>query len=171
MHLRPATISDASSIAALSIEVWIGTYLRRGINGFFADFILAEFTTSKIEKILNDPKEFVLVSDNVDGIDGFIRLSASKKAPVEGCSDTEVSTFYVQPRHHGKGLGKALLNGAIKQCKHNGITDFWLATNSENTPAIGFYLSNGFVHVGHTHFELQDQAYLNNVYSYQIPPA
>jgi len=47
MSLRLARQSDASSIAALSIEVWLGTYLRRGINPFFNDYVLSEFTREK----------------------------------------------------------------------------------------------------------------------------
>ncbi len=168
MTPRIASISDASSIAALSIEVWLATYLRRGINGFFADHVLAEFTTPKTKALVCDPDQYILVSDNDEGIDGFIRLSFGNPAPVNGCSDTEISTFYVQPRHHGKGIGKKLLAAALQHCRDRGIPSVWLATNAENTPAIAFYLAQGFTQVGHTHFRLEDQAYLNNVYSFRL---
>ncbi len=168
MTLRTAHKSDASSIAALSIEVWIGTYLKRGINALFADYVLEEFTASKAEALISDPNEFILVSENDEGIDGFIRLSCGNPAPVPGCSNVEISTFYVQPRHHGKGVGKRLLNAALQHCRTNGDESVWLATNAENTPAIAFYLAQGFEHVGETHFRIEDQAYLNNVYSYRF---
>lgn len=168
MKLRAASLSDASSIAALSIEVWLGTYLKRGINGFFADYALAEFTKAKTEALISNPDHVIIVSDNEEGIDGFIRVSFGNEAPAEGCSDTEIATFYIQPRHHGKGLGKALLKAAIKRCIDKGIRSVWLATNAENTPAIKFYLAQGFRQVGHTHFRVEDQAYLNNVYSLQL---
>ncbi|WP_166418626.1 GNAT family N-acetyltransferase [Cochlodiniinecator piscidefendens] len=168
MTQRRAEISDASSIAALSIEVWLGTYLKRGINGFFADYVLSEFTTAKVETIIADPSEYILVSENEDGIDGFIRVSFGSEGPVDGCSDTEISTFYIQPRHHGKGIGKALLRAASDHCKDQGITSVWLTTNSENTPAIEFYHRQGFRQIGETHFRLKDQAYLNNVYVYAL---
>ncbi|MBR9652950.1 GNAT family N-acetyltransferase [Thalassovita aquimarina] len=168
MKLRTASTSDASSIAALSIEVWLGTYLRRGVSGFFADYALAEFTTAKIEALLSDPEEFVVVSENEEGIDGFIRVSTSSPGPVDGCSETEISTLYVQPRHHGKGLGKSLLAAGLHHCRHNGAQSVWLATNSENTPAIDFYRSQGFTRMGHTHFRIQDRAYLNEVLSCRL---
>ena len=168
MKFRNAVKSDASSIAAISAEVWLGTYIRNGVNAFFADYALDHFTKTRIEAILDDPKEIVIVSENQDGIDGFIRITANKAAPVDGCSDTEISTLYVQPRHHGKGLGKGLLEQGVLRCRENGVTSLWLATNSENTPAIGFYQSLGFQNVGHTHFRIQDQAYLNVVLTYQL---
>ncbi|WP_322896072.1 MULTISPECIES: GNAT family N-acetyltransferase [unclassified Yoonia] len=168
MILRKPTTSDASSIAAISIEVWIGTYLKRGVNAFFADYALSEFTPSKIEKLIPDPDQFILVSENAEGIDGFIRLSSASKAPVPGCSEMEISTFYVQPRHHGKGIGKRLLDAELQHCREKGIESVWLTTNAENDPAIAFYLARGFEQVGETHFRIGDQGYLNNVYSYRL---
>mgnify|MGYP001092261795 CR=1 FL=1 len=168
MKYRKALKSDASSMAALSIEVWLGTYLRRGINSFFADFALSEFTAPKFEALLGDRSEFFAVSENDEGIDGFIRITTGNPAPVNGCSNTEISTLYIQPRHHGRGLGKGLLKAGLLHCRENNVQSVWLATNSENTSAINFYLSQGFQNVGKTHFRIQDQAYLNEVFSYEL---
>ena len=168
MTLRKPHVSDASSIAAISIEVWIGTYLKQGVSAFFADYALDEFTPRKTEALISDPSQFILVSENEDGIDGFIRVSTESKAPVRGCSEVEISTFYVQPRHHGKGIGKRLLNAALKYAREKEVGSVWLTTNAENSPAIAFYLAQGFEHVGETHFRIEDEGYLNNVYSYRI---
>lgn len=168
MPLRPATLSDASSIAALSIEVWVGTYLKRGVNAFFADFVLDTFTTQKTETLISDPNAIIIVSENEDGLDGFIRVATGNLAPVDGCSDTEITTFYVQPRHHGKGIGKSLLKAGLQHCQDMGRGSVWLTTHAENAPAIAFYLSQGFDHVGETLFRIQDEGYLNNVYSYRF---
>lgn len=168
MTLRAAQISDASSIAAISIEVWIGTYLKRGVTGFFADFALSEFTTEKSEALISDPNGAFWVSENTEGIDGFIHVLSGRKAPVPGCSDLEIATFYVQPRHHGKGIGSRLLEAGLDHCRAQGAPSVWLTTNAENDPAIAFYLSKGFKQVGETHFRIADQGYLNNVYSLDL---
>lgn len=168
MALRAPDISDASSIAAISIEVWVGTYLKRGVNGFFADYVLEQFTAAKIAAQIDDPDRFILVSENAEGIDGFICVASSSVAPVEGCSDVEIATFYVQPRHHGKGIGTQLLKAALDHCRACNAGSVWLATNAENDPAIAFYLSQGFEKVGETHFRIGDEGYLNNVYAYRF---
>jgi methyl coenzyme M reductase alpha subunit len=54
MAIREASIDDASSLAALSIEVWIGTYLRNGVSKFFADYALSTFTTQIFEAFIDD---------------------------------------------------------------------------------------------------------------------
>jgi len=166
MTLRDAVHADASSIAAISIEVWIGTYLKRGVAGFFADFALQEFTPKKTRALLDDPSQRTLVSENTDGIDGFIRVTAGSPAPVKGCSDMEIATFYVQPRHHGKGVGNRLLTAALDHCRVQNAPSVWLTTNAENDPAIAFYLRRGFEHIGETQFRIGGQGYLNNVYRY-----
>lgn len=169
MQLRMARHSDASSLAALSMEVWIGTYLRKGVSGFFADYALAEFTSAKFEAIIANEKDVIIVSDNEDGIDGFIRVGFDCPSPVSGGSQTEIKTLYVQPRHHGKGIGKALLSQAVAACADRKCTSVWLAVNSENTGAIDFYRVNGFAFDGQTHFRIGDQTYLNEIMTRQVP--
>lgn len=163
MKFRMARTSDAPILAAISIEVWLGTYTRKGVNAFFAEFALNEFTSAKLAALLEDPNQHVIVSENDEGLDGFIRISHGQEAPVAGCSTLEISTLYVQPRHHGKGLGKALLEQGLTYAKSSDAASVWLTTNSENTPAIAFYLEQGFEKVGTTHFRIQDQGYLNDV--------
>ena len=171
MKIRPAVKSDAASLAALSIEVWIGTYLRRGVNSFYADFALSEFTTARFETLMENPKERFMVSENLDGIDGYIRLTEEAAPPVKGLSDLEISTFYVQPRHHGSGIGSALLEQAVTHADRLKRASIWLTTNSENTPAIEFYISKGFRHVGTTDFRIHDQSYPNHVLSLDLDEA
>lgn len=164
MNLRIARPYDAPILAAISIEVWLGTYIRRGVNAFFAEYALNEFTSGKFATLLEDPNEHIIVSENEDGLDGFIRISHGKTAPVADCSTMEISTLYVQPRHHGRGLGRLLLEQGMNYARNADSPSVWLTTNSENTPAIAFYLKQGFEKVGTTHVRIQDQAYLNDVF-------
>ncbi|MDR6103097.1 ribosomal protein S18 acetylase RimI-like enzyme [Agrobacterium larrymoorei] len=163
MTIRRALKDDASSLAALSIEVWIGTYLRNGVSKFFADYALSAFTTQIFEALTDDENEIILVSDNSDGIDGFVRITVKSPAPIENGPETEVATLYVQPRHKGKGIGKRLLVEAFKLCAERGRKDVWLAVNSENKDAIIFYERLGFTRNGQTAFRIGDQSYANEV--------
>ncbi|WP_122072646.1 GNAT family N-acetyltransferase [Pseudophaeobacter sp. EL27] len=165
--LRPACPEDASSLAALSIEVWLGTYLRRGINGFFADYVIAELTPQRMAAHLARDSESIIVSQNAEGIDGFIRISNGVMPPAgPGCA-VEIATLYVQPRHQVRGLGQALLQAGLQRCADLGASHPWLTTNSENTSAIGFYQRMGFEITGRTHFQVQDQSYPNEVLTYR----
>ena len=152
-------------MATIAMQVWIGTYLKRGVSAFFADYALAEFTAKKMAALIADPAQFIRVSQNKEGIDGFVRVVAGPHRSVIGARQMEIATLYVQPRHHGQGIGTRFLQAAIDHGKASGVDVLWLTTNAENDPAIAFYLAQGFTHVGEDYFTIDDQAYLNNVYA------
>lgn len=163
MTFRNANLSDAASLAAISMEVWVGTYLRKGVSNVFADYALREFTAARFQSALESDRDHIIVSQNTDGIDGFIRLSLDSEAPIDACSGLEIKTLYVQPRHHGRGIGKGLLKAGFDRCAQLGIQSAWLTVNAENTAARDFYLALDFRIIGQTHFRIGDQAYPNDV--------
>ncbi|MGR3760545.1 GNAT family N-acetyltransferase [Roseobacteraceae bacterium NS-SX3] len=165
--LRPAGPDDAAALAALSVEVWLGTYLRRGVSSFFADYALGEFTADKFRALLAQDSERLIVSQNVEGIDGYIRLSNGRPPPEGPGSSAEIATLYVQPRHHGKGIGEALLQSGLEVCAGWGAASPWLTTNWENVRAIRFYQRQGFKITGRTDFRIGGEAYPNEILVYR----
>lgn len=164
--IRIARFEDASSLAAVGIEVWLNTYVRDGVNAFFADYALNHFTTARFEEILSLEDTYIWVSENGIGIDGFIHVAQGSEPPVPGCSDLEISTLYVQPRHQGSGAGGRLLAAGLQFGASTGRPDVWLSVNAENERATEFYLRKGFAKFGETQFQIGDQSYPNHVLRY-----
>ena len=75
--IRKAEERDASSLAAVSIEVWVNTYLRDGVSPLFADYVLAEFTAQNFHDAIGDPDLAIWVSENRTGIDGFVKVCST----------------------------------------------------------------------------------------------
>ena len=163
MMVRTATEADAASLAALSIEVWVGTYLREGVGATFAEYVLNEYTPDRMRAHIADPKQIVIVSANAQGSDGYVRVALHAVPPVAACRGAEIATLYVQPRHHGRGIGQALLAEAFARCRAQGIDAVWLTVNAENTSAIGFYRAFGFRTAGETEFVIDGRGYPNDV--------
>ena len=161
-------MEDASSLAAISLEVWLNTYMHNGINAFFAEYVLSHFTVSHFREILRSEHETIWVSQNIVGIDGFIRVSSQSVPPLDGCSNLDISSLYVQPRHQTHGIGKRLLQTALDFCATTGLSNVWLAVNAENEKAINFYMRNNFVKVGETDFLIGKKAYLNYIFFFQL---
>lgn len=161
--IRKAEEQDASSLAAVSIEVWLNTYLRNGVSAFFADYVLAEFTAQKFRSGIGDPELAIFVSENQIGIDGFVTVCSTATPPLAGCSPLQIKTLYVQPRHQSGGRGGALLRRALEHCRSLGGDSVWLTVAAENRRAIGFYLRYGFHKVGTADFVIADQAYETHV--------
>jgi diamine N-acetyltransferase len=161
--IRKAEERDASSLAAVSIEVWVNTYLRDGVGAVFADYVLAEFTAQKFRNAIGDPDLSIWVSENRTGIDGFVTVCSTATPPLPDCSPLEITTLYVQPRHQSGGRGSALLRHALDHCRRIGGENAWLTVEVQNRRAIDFYLRHGFTRIGSTDFVIADQAYENHV--------
>jgi ribosomal protein S18 acetylase RimI-like enzyme len=151
-------LADASSLAALSAEVWLGTYLKQGISAHFAEYVLAEMTADRFRSKLGEPGTATLVAEAADGLTGYIRIAKDRPVPDAGMPASEISTFYVRPGLQGQGIGSALLDAALLLVSDRAV---WLTTNAENANAIGFYLSKGFRQTGETLFRIGEEAYPN----------
>lgn len=161
--IRRAEERDASVLAAVSIEVFLHTYLRNGVSPFFADYVLAEFTASKFRHDIADSNLAIWVSQSGDGIDGFVAVCSDAAPPLPECSPLEITTLYVRPRCQSEGRGVALLQQALRFCRQTGGENAWLKVNAKNNRAIDFYLKHGFARIGSTYFRIADQAYENYV--------
>ncbi|SDA62446.1 Acetyltransferase (GNAT) family protein [Sinorhizobium sp. NFACC03] len=95
-------------------------------------------------------------------------MSSNSRAPVDIVSDLEIATLYVQPRHHGSGIGRKLLKTGLQYCSDIGRASTWLAVNAENEKATAFYIASGFEKVGETHFRIGDRAYPNNILHFRL---
>ena len=135
----------------------------KGINPPVAEYVLSEFSNEKLQRAIANNNEQFLVSENEEGIDGYVRLSLGKFNDVEGCSSAEIATLYIQPRHHKKGIGKALLRSILVQCWAQGYFNPWLMVNEHNTQARDFYVSQGFKAVGEKYFVINDGKHLNHI--------
>lgn len=164
--LRPGCQTDAASLAALSIEVWLGTYLRHGISKRFADYVFETLTPDRFAQHLQTSSEIFILSQNQEGIDGFLRLSQGVEPPTGPGSALEIATLYVQPRHQGRGIGQSLLQAAVQRAQDLGAPRPWLTTNAQNTKAIGFYQRQGFAITGETAFCLGAESYPNTLLTY-----
>jgi ribosomal protein S18 acetylase RimI-like enzyme len=159
--IRKAEERDASSLAAVGIEVWLNTYLREGVSPLFADYALSEFTAQKFRDAIGNANLAIWVSENRIGIDGFATVCSAAVPLLVGCSTLEITTLYVQPRHQSSGRGVALLQCALDHCRSIGGERVWLKVNAENSRAIDFYLRHGFKKIGSTHFVIADGSYEN----------
>ncbi|WP_291844179.1 N-acetyltransferase [Bradyrhizobium sp.] len=162
--IRKAEEGDAAGLVAVSIEVWLNTYVREGVSPVFADYVLSEFTAQKFRSAIGDPDWAIFVSQNRVGIDGFVTVCSTSTPKLAGCSPLEITTLYVQPRHQSSGRGAALLRRALDHCRTGtGAGSAWLTVEAANSRAIDFYLRHGFRKIGTTPFVIADQAYENFV--------
>ena len=62
--------------------------------------------------------------------------------------EAEIYTICVLPSSRGKGIGKNLLNMALKHARLHKVQKMFLEVAKDNIPAIKLYNSAGFIEVG-----------------------
>ena len=105
--------------------------LRSGINGFFADYALEEFSEARFQALLHDPLEIVLVVEKNTLLQGYVRLVLNSQSGLEGYGEAQIKTLYVGPRHHNRGFGKELLRAGLAMLAARGHSTPWLAINAK----------------------------------------
>ena len=161
--IRPGSSTDAASIAALGMQVWLHTYATDGISPVIAEYVLEEFTAAKLGRLLEDPGATIHVAE-IDGhLVGYVVVHHGVECAEAG-STTEVATLYVQEHFIRRGIGRALLHAAQAEARlRTGSRRVWLTVNIHNANAIGFYDSEGFIRVGTAYFELGGERYENHL--------
>ncbi|WP_410010488.1 GNAT family N-acetyltransferase [Phyllobacterium sp. A18/5-2] len=96
------------------------------------------------------------VSENSVGIDGFIRIARDAEPPLHGCSDLEIATLHVRPRHQGSGTGRVLLTTGLEFCAWTGRPMSGSASMPKTRVPQNFYVENGFTKIGETQFQIED---------------
>jgi len=91
------------------------------------------------------PQQFVLVAEADDTVVGFCIGGRSRTSDERFRG--EVYAIYVLPEHHGRGIGRALLEVAATELADRGFRSMLIWVLRENAPSRRFYERMGGVHV------------------------
>ncbi|MBA2587082.1 MAG: GNAT family N-acetyltransferase [Alphaproteobacteria bacterium] len=89
-----------------------------------------------LSALLVTPGTFAFAHD-----DGFVLARAAD-------GEAEILTLAVAPQARGKGLGRALLQAAIKKARSIGVQTMFLEVGIDNPAAMALYAGLGFTKVG-----------------------
>ncbi|WP_211443407.1 GNAT family N-acetyltransferase [Collimonas humicola] len=161
--IRDATAADCMSLTALSIQVWLHTYATDGVSDDLAREVLSTFTPAYFHDLIGDPDYRLFVDVNEENLLGYILLDLDSPCAAENYGGVEVDTLYVQEHFHGRGIGRALLDHAVRDVGAR----LWLTAWAGNARALGFYKTYGFADIGMTWHEFEEQKYENRILALQ----
>lgn len=163
ISIRSARATDAHTLAALSIQVWLATYTE-GVSDLCARYVLSEFMPEKFLALLEAPNVSLHVAEVDDRLVGYSLVRSGVPQPLVPEADSELCKLYVQEPFTRHGVGSALLQSA-----RAGNDGLWLMVNVQNLRACSFYEKHGFVVRGSTDFVLGEDRHRNHVLA--MPPA
>jgi GNAT superfamily N-acetyltransferase len=146
--IRPATESDGDGIGA----VW-----DESARAGFGDLLPAGHEYPKADRerflaLLADPSVRILVADDGGDLLGHTAFGANRDPDAEP-GVGEVRSFFVHPKAWRRGVGRALMAGALAGLVELGYSRATLWSFADNARANAFYESQGFARDGATRKE------------------
>ncbi len=162
--IRKAKLSDVNNLAVLKQQVWISTYATEGLVDEFSNYVLSEYSASNVKMAIENTNSITLVAISNNGLVGCVEILLLPQSPikqVEPC--IEITTLYVLEKFQNKGIGKKLLNKAMKTIVNLKQNKMWLSVFYKNEKAIGFYQKQNFTQIGEKDFQLGKEKYKNYI--------
>lgn len=135
MTIRKVRISDAAAIAAIYNEYIVGTTIS-----FEQRPLTTDEMSERISAISSSYPYFVC--EDAGNVVGYCYAHAWKERAAY--KHTYETTIYISPAHHGKGIGRLLMERLIETCHNAGCHSLIACITGDNQPSIRFHEQLGF---------------------------
>jgi ribosomal protein S18 acetylase RimI-like enzyme len=160
---RKATLSDVKKLSILYKQVYIQTYGTEGVSDEFANFITTQFAVERLESIIHEQPDSILVAAYKNNLVGVAEIEYDKQTPVGGLVGPELNKLYILEWFCGKGIGRNLLRLAEDMVSSQGNKFMWLWVLATNDRAVSFYERQQYQWVGNASFQMEENSYDNKV--------
>lgn len=153
-RIRVAQPADAATLAALAWETYVETF----VEGFaipypgedLAAFRAENYTPESNRPRLSDPAQMVWLAEDATGRALAYAAAGGPSLPHPDVrpEDGELKALYVRRDTQGSGLGRALLDLALRWLEPAGPRTLWLSVWSGNHRAQRLYEAYGFTKAG-----------------------
>jgi ribosomal protein S18 acetylase RimI-like enzyme len=134
--VRPAAEGDLPALQDMAGTVF--TYSRFLADPHFSGAQVEAFHRQWITNLCNGLAQTVLVLDAGGAVAGFVSCA------VDG-GDGRIPLIATSAAHRRRGVGRALIDGALAWFRSSGATRVYVKTQAANVPAINLYERAGFV--------------------------
>lgn len=166
--IKKATAVDALKLSILFKQVYIQTYGTEGITDEFANFITMRFAPERIEAIIENEPDRLLVAFYKNNPVGAAEIIYDASCRLRNIAAPELSKLYVLERFCRKGIGYQLLLEAEKEILSKGYHELWLEVLTDNGRAVSFYERQQYKSIGNIDFVMAVNTYKNSVMSKQL---
>ena len=133
--IREAEESDLLTIGKLALE------LVKAMDD--TEDIDTKLIPENCRNLLSETGSHFLVAEVEGVVVGFVNFGTHKTILHRGLSGL-INELIVAKSHHGKGIGRHLLSGAVEKCRQLGCCEVEVSTEETNAKAREFYKQCGF---------------------------
>ena len=153
--IRKVQIAEADTLLTFSKKTFYDFFAHLNQPEHMEAYSAKAFTIeSMLEQLVNPDSEFYFAVDECN-IVGYIKINFnSAQTELHDKNALEIERIYVVAEHHGKSIGKAMLEFAIGIAVARSLDYVWLGVWEHNHKALGFYKHHGFKVFGSHDFML-----------------
>ena len=155
LTIRRGKAADAALLTELARRTFDETFAEHNRAEDMQTYLAETFSEAKQERELTNPAITTLFAE-LDGV--AVAYAQVKRGAAPPCVDREhaleIARFYVDRRHHGRGIAQQLMHAVDAIAIETGNSAVWLGVWERNARAIAFYKKFGFERVGAQTFVL-----------------
>lgn len=142
MSIVPATLDDALEIATVHVRSWHAAYAGI-LDSAFLNELSIERRAAQWQDSLRKQESRTLVARQAEGIAGFVSFGRWRDEHANG-HQGEIWALYAAPQVWGSGVGRALLDAAVRELRAVDCRSVLLWVLRKNDRGVRFYESFGF---------------------------
>jgi ribosomal protein S18 acetylase RimI-like enzyme len=143
MVVREARPEDSGAIATIHVQAWRAAYQGIVPAQFLEALSVQQREDVWRQRLERDARSTWVVEQHAQVL-GWSSVGPSRDADAVP-STSELWAIYVDPRHWRRGVGQHLWAYVQEHLSRSGFSDVTLWVLKDNTGALAFYRSNGFV--------------------------
>lgn len=157
IKLKKCSLDDITALREISIETFNDTFTDQNSLENMKAYLENAFHTEKLKtELSNLSSQFYFVYYD-DDLAGYVKINMDEaQSEKMGDDSLEIERIYIRKNHQKHGLGKYLLNEAVKIAAEHNKKKIWLGVWEKNENAIAFYKKMGFVQTGEHSFFMGD---------------
>ena len=155
ISLRQCRMADIDELRTLSIQTYYETFAAFNTPENMEEYLNRAVDREKLRRELSDKNSmfFFLLSDEKPA--GYLKVNeAPSQTDVNDPASLEIERIYVSGAFQGEGLGRYLMEQAIRMAVERKKKYVWLGVWEKNEKAIRFYKRNGFCQIGTHSFDM-----------------
>jgi ribosomal protein S18 acetylase RimI-like enzyme len=145
MTIQKVTTAEAETLLNFIKKTFYDFYGHLNTAENMQAYSALHFTMDNTLAQLNNPGSefyFALIDDEIAG---YLKINFDDaQTDIKDKNALEVERIYVSKQHHGKYIGKQLLNFALDKAAAKSYSYVWLGVWDKNDLALAFYKRNGF---------------------------
>lgn len=158
IRLIQCTTESLDALQTISRDTFYETFHEQNSEESMTDYLNDAFSVEKLTaEIKNKHSLFKLLYVNEE-LAGYLKINTEEAQSEQlGQETLEVERIYILNRFQKLGLGKVLMNEAIKLAHEKNKNKIWLGVWEKNLNAIAFYEKAGFEKTGSHSFFMGEE--------------